>query len=35
MKGWVMVSLPGYEADDTFEEWVNLGITYALSLPAK
>ncbi len=35
MKGWVMVSLPGYEADDTFENWISLGITYALSLPAK
>ena len=35
MTGWVMVSLEGYEADDSFEEWVNLGITHALSLPAK
>jgi TfoX/Sxy family transcriptional regulator of competence genes len=35
MTGWVMVSLPGYEADESLEEWMNLGITYALSLPAK
>ena len=35
MAGWVMVSLEGYEADDNLEEWVNLGISYALSLPPK
>ena len=35
MAGWVMVSLGGYEADDNLEEWVNLGISYALSLPPK
>ncbi len=35
MAGWVMVSLEGYEADLDLENWVNLGITYALSLPAK
>ncbi len=35
MAGWVMVSLEGYEADLDLENWVNLGITYALSLPPK
>ncbi len=35
MTGWVTVSLEGYEADDSFEKWVNRGITYALSLPPK
>ncbi len=35
MTGWVMVGLPGYETDTDLENWVSLGITYALSLPAK
>ena len=35
MAGWVTVGLEGYEADASPEEWVNLGITYALSLPPK
>ena len=35
MAGWVTVGLDGYEADLDLENWVNLGITYALSLPAK
>ena len=35
MTGWVMVGLEGYAADANLEEWVNLSITYALSLPPK
>ena len=35
MTGWVMVGVQGYEADASMENWINLGITYALSLPAK
>ena len=35
MTGWVMVDVEGYQVDAALEEWVNLGITYALSLPAK
>ncbi len=35
MTGWVTVSLQGYQEDASLETWVNLGITYALSLPPK
>ena len=35
MTGWVMVGLPGYEMDASLERWVNLGITFALSLSPK
>ncbi len=35
MAGWVTVSLQGYQEDASLETWVNLGITYALSLPPK
>ena len=35
MAGWVTVALEGDEADASLEEWVNQGITYALSLPPK
>jgi len=35
MAGWVTVGLEGYEADASLEEWINQGITYALSLPPK
>ena len=35
MKGWVLVSADGYEADGDLDEWVNLGVTFALSLAPK
>ncbi len=35
-KGWYAPCQATHlAADDNLEEWVNLGITYALSLPAK
>ncbi len=35
MKGWVMVGDPGITADDDLTQWVQQGVDYALSLPAK
>ena len=35
MKGWVYVGEPGYENDEDLAEWVQMGMDYALSLPAK
>ena len=35
MKGWVMVSSPGYLDDDALLEWVMKGITFAKTLPPK
>ena len=35
MKGWVYVDEPGYESDDGLAEWVQMGVDYARSLPAK
>lgn len=35
MKGWVTVAPDGYESDSDFESWVQQGVEYALSLPAK
>ncbi len=35
MKGWVMVSSEGYESDDALKDWVQRGVEFALSLPAK
>ena len=35
MKGWVMVALEGYEADEDLEAWVQQGVSFALSLPPK
>jgi hypothetical protein len=35
MKGWVMVSSEGYEADEDLFEWTQQGVLYALSLPPK
>ena len=35
MKGWVMVGEPGITADDDLDMWVQQGVDYALSLPAK
>jgi hypothetical protein len=35
MKGWVYVGEAGYESDEDLAEWVQMGVGYALSLPAK
>ncbi len=35
MKGMVFVGLEGYESDDGLRGWVERGVEYALSLPAK
>ena len=35
MKGWVMVGPAGYSADEDLLAWVEQGVTFALSLPAK
>ena len=35
MKCWVMVSAGGYEADESLSDWINQGVEFALSLPAK
>ena len=35
MKGWVMVSTVGHEADDDLSGWVRKGANFALTLPPK
>jgi TfoX/Sxy family transcriptional regulator of competence genes len=35
MKGWVMVGPSGYESDDDLKAWVQQGVDFALTLPAK
>lgn len=35
MRGWVIVTAQGYEADADLGEWVQRGVDYALSLPVK
>ena len=35
MKGWVMVSPQGVEADKDLQDWVQQGVEVASSLPAK
>jgi len=35
MRGWVMVGPEGYESDDYLPEWVQQGVGFALTLPAK
>ena len=35
MKGWVMVSPQGVEADEDLRNWVQQGVEFASSLPAK
>jgi len=35
MKGWVMVSTGGHEADDDLSGWVRKGANFALTLPPK
>jgi TfoX/Sxy family transcriptional regulator of competence genes len=35
MKGWVMVSPPGWQDDNDLENWIHNGVEYTLSLPPK
>jgi hypothetical protein len=35
MKGWVVVMAEGCEADTDLQAWVQQGVAFALSLPAK
>jgi hypothetical protein len=35
MKGWVVVDPAGYESDDALMDWVQQGVEFALTLPAK
>jgi hypothetical protein len=35
MKGWVMVAAEGYEPDAELQEWVQLGVDFARTLPPK
>ena len=35
MKGWVMIEAEGCQTDETLKSWVQLGVDFALSLPAK
>lgn len=35
MKGWVMVGPEGYDSDESLAEWVEMGVTFARSLPPK
>ncbi len=35
MKGWIMVKPEGYATDDALKAWVDQGIEFAQSLPAK
>jgi hypothetical protein len=35
MKGWVVVAPEGIEEDDDLDQWIQQGVDFALSLPAK
>jgi hypothetical protein len=35
MQGWVMVAQDGYAADAALRSWVQQGLDFAMSLPAK
>ncbi len=35
MTGWVVVTAEGYQSDEDLQGWVQRGIAYASSLPAK
>ena len=35
MKGWIMVGMDGYKADEDLVRWVQKGVDFALSLPPK
>jgi TfoX/Sxy family transcriptional regulator of competence genes len=34
-QGWVMVAAEGFESDEALANWVQQGVDFALSLPAK
>jgi hypothetical protein len=35
MKGWVMVTVEGYEDDADLKDWVSKGVNFSLTLPPK
>lgn len=35
MSGWVSVTRTGFETDEALKEWIDLGVRFAQSLPAK
>ena len=35
MKGWILVGPEGYATDADFQAWVDRGVAFAASLPAK
>ena len=35
MTGWVVIKEPGYRSDNHLMDWVEQGMEYSLSLPAK
>jgi hypothetical protein len=35
MQGWINVTFDGYDSDADFGYWVDRGVAYAESLPAK
>ena len=35
MKGWVVVTIEGTESDDDLQDWVQQGVSFTRSLPAK
>ena len=35
MKGWLVVGTPGIKKEEALGEWVERGVTFASSLPAK
>ncbi|NQS90913.1 MAG: TfoX/Sxy family protein [Chloroflexi bacterium] len=35
MTGWVVVKEPGYRKDEDLQNWVDQGLQYVLTLPAK
>lgn len=35
MTGWIVVKTPGYQKDVALQEWVDQGVAFALTLPAK
>ena len=35
MRGWVMVTPPGYQAPGDLEGWVRMGVEFCATLPAK
>jgi len=35
MTGWVVIKEPGYRSDNDLRDWVEQGMEYSLSLPAK